>query len=340
MRVAEHADPPTHEPQSHSGSQKNSWLRSNITSKSWWPHVKRGLTLAFFALVAWLLIEQARGIEWAEVGKTLRRMPPTSLFIAAGLAALSFLVYTTFDLIGRRYTRHTLSTRCVMMVAFISYAFNLNLGSLIGGIAFRYRLYSKFGLPNDVITCVLGMSMLTNWLGYFALGGAVLCFFTPDLPSQWKAQAVLLPWLGGGLLAVASAYLLACAFSKQRQWNLRSHTIALPSIRMALLQLTLSTSNWMIIASVVFTVLQARIDYPTVLGVLLVGAVAGVVVHVPAGLGVLEAVFVTMLSSRLPATQLLAGLLAYRAVYYLLPLVVAALLFSRVEWRTHSQATD
>ena len=62
-------------------------------------------------------------------------------------------------------------------------------------------------------------------------------------------------------------------------------------------------------------------------------AVAGVITHVPAGLGVLEAVFVTMLSSRLPAAQLLAGLLAYRAVYYLLPLAVAAALFAHVEWR-------
>jgi uncharacterized membrane protein YbhN (UPF0104 family) len=106
---------------------------------------------------------------------------------------------------------------------------------------------------------------------------------------------------------------------------------------MALLQLALSTLNWAIIASVVFTVLQARIDYPTVLAVLLIAAVAGVIIHVPGGLGVLEAVFVTMLSSRLPATQLLAGLLAYRAAYYLLPLAVAAALLAHIEWRTHTR---
>jgi uncharacterized membrane protein YbhN (UPF0104 family) len=312
--------------------RRNFWSR--LRSQPWWPHAKRALTLAFFALIGWLLIEQARGIEWAEVGQALSRLPRDTLFSAAALAALSFLVYTTFDLLGRRYTGHTLPTRCVMLVAFVSYAFNLNLGSLIGGVAFRYRLYAKFGLGNDVITSVLGLSMLTNWLGYFALGGIVLCFFTPPLPAQWQAEAWLLPWLGGGLLALASAYLLACAFSKRRHWDWRSHSIALPTARMAMLQLALAILNWMIIASVVYTLLQARIEYPTVLVVLLMAAVAGVIVHVPAGLGVIEAVFVTMLSSRLPATQLLAGLLAYRAVYYLLPLAVAALLFTRVEWRT------
>jgi uncharacterized membrane protein YbhN (UPF0104 family) len=322
MRAAEGGQPP------HRG----------LTSRPWWSYAKRGLTLVFFALVAWLIVEQARGIEWGEVSEALGRLPRRVLFIAALLAALSFAIYTTFDLIGRRYTRHTLPTRCVMLVAFISYAFNLNLGSLVGGVAFRYRLYAKFGLGNDVITRVLGLSMLTNWLGYFALGGTVLCFFTPELPTQWQAEQGMLPWLGGAMLAIAVAYLLACTFSKRRRWTVRSKTIALPNARMALLQLGVSMLNWMVIASVVYAVLQARIDYPTVLVVLLMAAVAGVITHVPAGLGVLEAVFVAMLSSRLPATELLAALLAYRAVYYLLPLAVAAMLFARVEWRVRHQA--
>ena len=55
-----------------------------------------------------------------------------------------------------------------MAVNFISYAFNLNLGALVGGVAFRYRLYTQLGLKLGVITRVLSLSMLTNWLGYVA----------------------------------------------------------------------------------------------------------------------------------------------------------------------------
>ncbi len=309
-------------------------LGAYLRSRPWWPHAKIGLTAVFFALIGWLLVEHARDIEWAEVGKALSRLPYTILFSAALLAAISFAVYATFDLIGRRYAQHTLSTPCVMLVAFISYAFNLNLGSLIGGVAFRYRLYAKYGLGNEVISRVLGLSMLTNWLGYCALGGIVLCFFTPDLPAQWTSKQLLLPWLGSAMLLLASAYLLACSLAKRRQWRWRSHTITLPTIRMALLQLALSTFNWMLMAGIVYTLLQARIDYPSVLMVLLLAAIAGVITHVPAGLGVFETVFVAMLSSRLPATQLLAALLAYRAVYYLLPLAFGALLYTRLEWQT------
>lgn len=315
---------------------KSGWEGLRLTERSWWPHLKRGLTVAFFALIAWLLIEQARTIDWSEVLRALGRLPKTTLLIAAGLAAASYAVYTTFDLIGRRYTGHSLSTAQVLLVAFISYAFNLNLGSLVGGVAFRYRLYAKLGLDNGVITRVLSVSMLTNWLGYFVLGGVLLCFFEPPLPARWRSEAALVPWIGAILLAVAGAYVLACAFAKQRQWKFRSHAITLPSARMALLQMTLAVLNWMIIAGIVFTLFQARIEYPLVLTTLLMGAVAGVVTHVPAGVGVLEAVFVAMLSRELPSTQLLAGLLGYRAVYYLLPLALAALLLTRIEWATRS----
>jgi uncharacterized membrane protein YbhN (UPF0104 family) len=73
--------------------------------------------------------------------------------------------------------------------------------------------------------------------------------------------------------------------------------------------------------------LQGRIEYATVLSVLLIAAVAGVITHVPAGLGVLEAVFVALLSQRIAPDTLLAALLAYRAIYYLAPLAAAAALF-------------
>ena len=84
---------------------------------------------------------------------------------------------------------------------------------------------------------------------------------------------------------------------------------------------------------IVFTLLQGRIDYPAVLAVLLIAAVAGVLAHVPAGLGVLEGVFVALLSHRVPAEELIAALLAYRAIYYLAPLVLATGVFGWTEAR-------
>jgi uncharacterized membrane protein YbhN (UPF0104 family) len=67
---------------------------------------------------------------------------------------------------------------------------------------------------------------------------------------------------------------------------------------------------------------------------MLIAAMAGVMLHVPAGLGVTEAVFIAILSSRVPEHQLLGALLAFRALFYLTPLLAGALLYMKHEMRT------
>ena len=312
--------------------------KAGITGKPWWPWLKRGATLLFFGLVAWLLVAQGRAIDWPEVFAALRAYPTALLLGAVGLAALSFGLYSCFDLLGRHYTGHTLRTPTVMLVTFISYVFNLNLGSLVGGVAFRYRLYSRLKLDTPTITRVLTLSMLTNWTGYLLLGGLVFAFATPDLPPNWKMGSGGLQILGFVLLAGSAAYLLLCALSTRRSFSLRGHELELPSGRLALLQVAMGAANWLIMSGLMFLLLQQKVAFPTVAGVLLVAAVAGVVAHVPAGLGVLEAVFVALLSHQIPTHQLLAALVAYRVIYYLVPLVIATVAYLVTEARAKSLA--
>lgn len=299
--------------------------------------LKRGLTLAFFTVVAVLLLRYAREVDWGEVRQSLVSLPRGALLGAAALALLSHVLYACFDLLGRHYTGHRLPVRKVMQVTFVSYAFNLNFGSLVGGVAFRYRLYSRLGLGYGVITRVLTLSMLTNWLGYLLLAGIVFLVAPLRLPPHWELDSEGLRLLGLGLLAAALAYLLMCGWSRRRSWEVRGHEIVLPQPPMALLQLAMSCANWMVMAAAVFVLLQGRIDYSAVLSVLLVAAVAGVITHVPAGLGVLEAVFVTLLSHELPQAQLLAALLGYRALYYIAPLLLAAVLYLGMEVRARKR---
>jgi glycosyltransferase 2 family protein len=298
---------------------------------AWWPAVRKWGGIAFIVLVLVLVAKLASGMDWARAWQALQQLPALTLLTGAALAAASHAVYSTYDLIGRHQTGHGLPARRVASVAFVSYAFNLNLGALVGGVAFRYRLYSKLGLATDVISRVLALSMLTNWLGYLVLGGAVLLLAPPVLPEGWSLSAQALPLVGGLLLAVAAAYLGLCLFSRKREWTIRGHGLPLPRARVALLQLALSMINWMLIAGAVWVLLRQQVDYPSVLGALLLAAVAGVLTHVPAGLGVLEAVFLTVLAGRVPQHELLAALLAYRALYYLAPLALAAAMFFWIE---------
>ncbi|VVO02864.1 lysylphosphatidylglycerol synthase domain-containing protein [Pseudomonas fluorescens] len=296
-----------------------------------WKRWKRPLTVVFFLLLIVLFTLLARRIDWSEVVDTLADFKVRTLIIAASLTLVSFLVYACFDLIGRTYIRQNLGWRQVLPVGIISYAFNLNLSAWVGGIAMRYRLYSRLGVSTANIAKILGLSMATNWLGYMLLAGTVFSSGLVRLPPSWKLSSDALQGVGLLLLLLSASYLVACRFSRQRTWALRGIEINLPSLRMALLQLFLGALNWSLMAAVVFTLLPKQLDYPVVLGVLLISSIAGVITHIPAGLGVLEAVFIAMLQHEVSRGSLLAGLIAYRAVYFIVPLLIALVMFLVVE---------
>ena len=304
------------------------------TAHPWWPWLRRVLTFASFALVAVFSIRYARTVDWGEVWAAITGTPAQVLLAAAALAAASHALYSCFDLLGRHYTGHRVPVRRVMGITFISYAFNLNMGSLVGGVAFRYRLYSHAGLGNAITTRILTLSMLTNWLGYLVLAGAVFAVAPLALPPGWKIDSEGLRWLGLALLAAAALYVPLCLWSPRRSFNVRGHDIELPPPRMVAVQLAMSCTNWMVIGGVIFVLLRGQLPYVGVLSVLLVAAVAGVITHVPAGLGVLEAVFVSLLSYRISEGQLLGALLTYRALYYIAPLLLASALYLLLEART------
>lgn len=331
MKQAPQADMQSHEWQSRNGLGRPT---PGMTSRRWWPWAKRLVTLVFFAGVAYLIITQARSVDWDKVFTAIRQRPAGELAITVCLAAASFALFSCFDLLGRYMTGHRLSIRQVMTVNFISYAFNLNMGALVGGVGFRYRLYSRLGLDAETMTRVVVMSMLTNWIGYLMLAGITFSLAPLAPPSDWRIGSTGLRMLGVLLLAVAITYVLLCAFARRRSWVVKGYEVTLPSLRLALLQLSMSIANWLLIAATIFTLLEQKLAFSVVLGVMLVAAIAGVVTHVPAGLGVLEAVFIALLSHQIGRTDLLAALLTYRAIYYLAPLAVATLVYLTVEART------
>ena len=299
--------------------------------RPWWPWVRRAVVVLFLCGVAVLVVRQARTIDWREVLDAIQELPLATVLAAAALAACSHALYSTYDLLGRRLTRHRLGTGTVMGVTFISYAFNLNLGSMVGGIGFRFRLYSRLGIKYDDITRIVGCSLLTNWAGYLFLAGVVFMSWPPELPPDWKLDSGGLRIAGAIGLALAVGYVAFCAWAHERRWFIRGHRIGPPKARMALLQLAMSTLNWSLIGSVIWVLLQGAVDYPHVLAVLLLSVMATLIVRVPGGIGVLETVFVALLSYRVPPGQLLAALLAYRGIYYLLPLLLAALAYAVTE---------
>lgn len=312
---------------------------SGVTAKPWWPAAQRVFWTLCLLITAVLLVETGRHWDWSSALAALRGLPMTALLAGMAFAVVGHVLYASYDVLGREPDAAlagagaAVPSRWVFAVGFVSFAFKLNLGTLLGGVALRYRLYSRLGMTVDEITRILASSVLTNWLGYAGLTGLLLLWRPPELPPGWALGGAVLHVLGAGLLLVAIAYIAACFWAEGHQWRWRRHVVTLPSARMALAQLALSALHWALTAAVCWALLERQVDFASVLNALLVSAVAGLITHVPGGLGVLETIFLALLQHRAGQADLLAAMLGYRVIYYVLPLALATLLFFVIDRR-------
>lgn len=300
--------------------------------RQWLKWLNRTVTVGFVALVAWLVASRIHSVDWAKVTTSLREMPAWILLIAALFAAASYAIYACFDWFARIYTTQVPKLR-QFEIAIVSYAFNLNLGALIGSVGFRYRLYSRSGVDSKNIARIVATSMVTNWSGYLLLGGIVFIGRFVSLPEGWEIGAVGLQVVGGGMLLLLAAYLALCARSHGKTWTFRGTEFSLPSLRMALGQVVASSLNWAAIAATIWILLPDSVGFGAVLAVFLLSSVAGAMTHVPGGLGVLEAVFIALLGADVAQHRLIAALLAFRVFYYFGPLAIAIALYLWIEVR-------
>ncbi|AXU95863.1 lysylphosphatidylglycerol synthetase family protein [Erwinia persicina] len=302
-----------------------------------WKRTRKVLTGLFFLAVIVLLVVYARQVNWGDVWDVVINYNRVAIFGSVALVVVSYLTYGLYDLIGRAYCGHKLEKRQVMLVSFICYAFNLTLSTWVGGVAMRYRLYSRLGLEGSTITRIFSLSIATNWLGYVLVAGVVFSAGMVSVPGGWFIGAGTLRITGIALLAFVVVYLALCAFSRRRHWTIKGQKLALPSLRMALIQFAVSSANWLVMGAIIWLLLMQKVDFPQVLGVLLISSIAGVIIHIPAGIGVLEAVFLALLQGEpISHGAIIAALLAYRVLYFIAPLLLALVLYLWLESRAKS----
>jgi phosphatidylglycerol lysyltransferase len=292
-----------------------------------------GLSLILFAAAAWMLHNELRTYHLRDILRAFDAISATHLWAAAGLTILSYAVMTGYDMLAIRYIRYPLSYSKIGLASFIGYAFSNNIGmSMIAGASVRYRLYSAWGLSTLQITQVVAFCTLTLWLGFFTLGGAVFLIEPLMIPAAIHLPLTSLRAIGILMLAIVLAYGIVAA-AKKAPITIRKWEFQLPSARLFFLQFIIAALDWMLASLVLFVLLASgtALSFPEFLSVYLLAQLAGLVSQVPGGLGVFETVIVLMLSARLPANQILGALLGYRALYYWLPLVIAALLLGLQE---------
>ena len=299
---------------------------------------RRSLTVAAVLIVAGIGFEALRlvlrEVHLSDVRTALHAVPDTRIAASLGLTAISYLLLTGLDWVALRSVGRPLPWRIAAAGSFTSYTLSHNLGlSLITGGSARLRLYGAAGLAFGEIAQVAAICAMAFWAGVAGAGGIGLGLSDGIALGPVTLSATAARALGAALIAALAVLPIVRASGREALgWGrLR---IALPSLRQmaALGALSLADLSAASAALFVLTPHGTIAAFPAFVVAYAVAVVVALLLHVPGGLGVFETVVLATVPGDRPA--LFAGLLLYRLIYYLLPLLIAAIGIAASEgWR-------
>ena len=288
--------------------------------------------LLVFGAVAFVLHREIARLHFNKVFAHLQAIPRTHVLAALGFTAVSYWVLSGYDVLALRYLRKRLRYGRILFTSFIASAFGHTLGfAAFTGGAIRFRLYASAGVTAVEVATVAAFASLSIAIG-LATPAGISFFLAPAQSAAVLPLGHALTFLVGALLlAAVTAYALWSSLSRGvleiRGWALRAPgpTIGLPQIVLGVLDLSLAGSVlWWLLPS------GSHIGFLPFVGAYAIAVIAGIVSHVPGGIGVFETVMLLILGG-IPPEALLGSLLAYRAIYYFVPLLFGAVLFGYKE---------
>ncbi|MDD5210194.1 MAG: bifunctional lysylphosphatidylglycerol flippase/synthetase MprF [Elusimicrobiales bacterium] len=281
--------------------------------------------VALFAAAMLALHHELQHYSYHQIAAEFRSLPYWRILLAVLLTGLNYTILTCYDLLAFRYLGRAQPYSKIAPASFTAFAFSNNIGmAALSGGSIRLRLYSAQGLSSLDIARIIGFGIATFWLGVLSLGGAVFLLHPPALPAGFSLPFSSLRALGLFMLSAAGLYLGLAVRAKP--FSLRGFELNLPRPGLALMQLAVSAVDWAVAAGVLFVLLPSSgsFGYFDLLAVFMLAQVAGLASQVPGGLGVFETIIIVFAGRQTDPAQVMGALLAYRVVYYLLPLLAAS----------------
>lgn len=272
-----------------------------------------------------LLHRELKTYHYRDLMRQVWTLPHSHLALALLLTAIAYAVLPGYDAIALAYVDHPLPLRRIAFGSFIAYALSHSLGfPLLTGGPVRYRFWSVWGLSTSEIAQAIGFAGATFVIGMIAVAGFVFVLEPSSTIDLLRLPFNSLKPFGVLCLALVAGY-LTLSVTRYKTFRLFEWEFPVPSTQLAIAQLLVAVIDWMAAGAVLYVLLPPgyHLSLLPVLGVFLIAQFAGILSHVPGGVGVFEAIVVLLLRPFAPAASILGSLLAYRAIYYLVPLVVA-----------------
>ncbi len=289
------------------------------------------LVLALLGFAMWALFHQLRGLDPDEVFAALRSLKPLAVIAAGGLLVICYVAYAAMERLSAAHAGRALTLPQAAGLALVAQGISLTTGKgvLVAG-AVRVRVLGRWGFDLVQAVIITFLVSLHGNAGMAALTG-VMCVIAGPWPWAWWVGALALAGVGGWLVLCAAGQPLALPEKYTGGRSITPPTLsdAQRGIVWGIVEkLSCALLAWMLLPG------DPGIPLSTFLAVMLVALAAARFSQVPGGLGVLEITVIGLWP--VPFThykpELLAGLLAFRLAYYIVPLVIALPLLAFLGW--------
>lgn len=288
------------------------------------PKITPFLSLLLFIGIVWILKQELGHYNFTDITTSISEISQRNIYLAIMLTFIGYFVISLYDKIALAYLKYDLPNQKILSTAFISYAVcnTTSFALLIGG-GIRYYFYGNYYVPRKIITQIIAFSNLNFWLGLLAVGGLTFLFDPIAIPKLANLHFATVRPIGAIFSVIVSTYLY---FSwQQKGLKIRGKTYTIPPLPISLAQVTISALDWATASAVLYILLSSHTDlsYQSFFGIYLLGITTAIISHIPGGLGVFETIILYLLPTQVKTSDVLGSLLAYRGIYFLLPLAVA-----------------
>jgi phosphatidylglycerol lysyltransferase len=283
------------------------------------------LSVLVLGCVLWLLHRALAGYHLRDVLAQFHHLSARVEWLAVLAALASYVLLCGYDLMALNYLGQKINRARIALTSFAAFAIGHNVGFVaLSGAAIRLRLYGAVGVPAADVAVMSGFFVLTTALGSMLLIAVAMLLQPTEASLLLRLPTTLTVSLGIVLLGVLVLYTI---WTRRRRAPLvvRNWSLALPSTGLTLAQTIIGAVDLCLAALCMYVLLPdtAHVSYSAFLAVYVLSVIAVMITNVPGGIGVLESVVILALPS-VPTDQLLASLMAYRVIYYLMPLILAA----------------
>jgi len=297
--------------------------------KKWigWKRLGIAASLLIIILAVRTLVHTLRGVDTGVILTALTEIPHGHIALAALCVVCAFCTLTFYDFfalrtIGKKHVPY----RIAALSSFTSYSIGHNIGATVfTGGAIRFRIYSDYGLNAIDVAKICFLSGLTFWLGNLVVLGVGMAYHPAAASAMDLLPAELNRLIALGCLSGIVMYFVWLVTGKgRRQLGQNGWKVMLPSARLTLVQVMIGVVDlgFCALAMYLLVPMHPHIDFLSLAVVFILATLLGFASHAPGSIGVFDAAMLVALP-QYGREQLLATLLVFRLLYFVIPFGIA-----------------